>query len=98
MAEGETGELPMTGAQLTPGYRNDPESIHAAYLTPPGKHRLDDRTGDRVHHTQSTTPMVYLGRMDNPIKIQGYRSELGEVEAAMNCVPALSPERVCARF
>ncbi len=27
--------------------------------------------------------MVYLGRMDNQIKIQGYRVELGEVEAAI---------------
>ena len=27
--------------------------------------------------------MVYLGRMDNQIKIQGYRVELGEVEAVL---------------
>ncbi len=83
MAEGETGELLITGAQWTPGYWNDPESTHSAYLTPPGKHRLDYRTGDRVRRSQGTTPMVYLGRMDNPIKIQGYRVELGEGEATL---------------
>ena len=83
MAGGETGELLITGAQWTPGYWNDPESTHAAYLTLPGKHRLDYRTGDRVCRSQGTTPMVYLGRMDNPIKIQGDRVELGEGEAAL---------------
>ncbi len=83
VAEGEAGELLMTGAQLTPGYWNDPERTSAAYLVPPGRDRVYYRTGDRVRRSSGSTPMVYLGRMDNQIKIQGYRVELGEVEAAI---------------
>lgn len=83
VAPGETGELLMTGPQLTPGYWNDPEKTAAAFMTPPGKDRLFYRTGDRVRSQNGEAPMVYLGRMDNQIKIQGYRVELGEIEAAM---------------
>lgn len=83
VAPGETGELLMTGPQLTPGYWNDPEKTNAAFLVPPGRNRLYYRTGDRVRRSKGDRPMVYLGRMDNQIKIQGYRVELGEVEAVI---------------
>jgi acyl-coenzyme A synthetase/AMP-(fatty) acid ligase len=83
VADGETGELLMTGPQLTPGYWRDAERTATAYTTPPGEDRIFYRTGDRVRSSQGKSPMVYLGRMDNQIKIQGYRVELGEVEAAM---------------
>lgn len=80
---GETGELLMTGSQLTAGYWNDAEKTAAAFLIPPGEDRVFYRTGDRVRRADNSRPMVYLGRLDNQIKIQGYRVELGEVEAAM---------------
>lgn len=80
---GETGELLMTGPQLTPGYWNDPEKTAAAFVVPPGEARVFYRTGDRVRSATPGRPMVYLGRMDNQIKIQGYRVELGEIEAAL---------------
>lgn len=88
VAEGETGELLMTGLQLTPGYWRDAERTDAAYTVPPGEDRLFYRTGDRVRSCQGKSPMVYLGRLDNQIKIQGYRVELGEVEAAMRDIAA----------
>ena len=80
---GETGELLMTGPQLTPGYWQDPEKTAAAFMKPPGQDRLFYRTGDRVRSAHGERPMVYLGRVDNQIKIQGYRVELGEIEAAV---------------
>ena len=88
VAEGETGELLMTGLQLTPGYWRDAERTDAAYTVPPGEDRLFYRTGDRVRRCQGKSPMVYLGRLDNQIKIQGYRVELGEVESAMRDIAA----------
>lgn len=83
VAPGETGELLMTGPQLTPGYWQDAEKTAKAFMQPPGKDTLYYRTGDRVRSQQGDRPMVYLGRVDNQIKIQGYRVELGEIEMVM---------------
>ena len=80
VASGETGELLMTGPQLTLGYWKDAEKTDAAFVVPPGKDQLYYRTGDRVRSQKGDSPMVYLGRVDNQIKIQGYRVELGEIE------------------
>lgn len=81
---GETGELLMTGPQLTAGYWQAPELTEKAFVVPPGRAEVFYRTGDRVRRpSQADAPLVYLGRMDNQIKIQGYRVELGEVEAAL---------------
>ena len=83
VAPGDAGELLMTGPQLTPGYWNDPEKTAAAFVVPPGHDRVFYRTGDRVRRSDGARPMVYLGRMDNQVKIQGYRVELGEIEAVI---------------
>lgn len=83
VAVGEAGELLMTGPQLTLGYYNDPQRTAAAFVTPPGRNEVYYRTGDRVRRPAAGEPLVYLGRVDNQIKIQGYRVELGEVEAIL---------------
>jgi amino acid adenylation domain-containing protein len=80
---GATGELIMTGPQLTLGYWHDPEKTRAAFVTPPGQTEVFYRTGDRVRRPSGSGPLVYLGRMDNQIKIQGSRVELGEIEAVL---------------
>lgn len=80
---GQTGELLMTGPQLTPGYYRDPARTAAAFVVPPGKSETYYRTGDRVRRPVGDGPLVYLGRIDNQVKIQGYRVELGEVEAVL---------------
>jgi amino acid adenylation domain-containing protein len=80
---GEPGELLMTGPQLSLGYWNDAERTRAAFVVPPGQSEVFYRTGDRVRRPLAGRPLVYLGRVDNQIKIQGYRVELGEVEAVL---------------
>ena len=82
VAEGEAGELIMTGPQLTLGYWEDAEKTANAFVVPPGESRTFYRTGDRVIAKQGGS-MVYLGRVDNQIKVQGYRVELGEIEALL---------------
>lgn len=83
VAPGDTGELLMTGPQLTLGYHEDPQRTAAAFVHPPGHAQTYYRTGDLVRRPQAGRPLVYLGRIDNQIKIQGYRVELGEIEAVM---------------
>ncbi|MDJ0866155.1 MAG: amino acid adenylation domain-containing protein [Myxococcota bacterium] len=80
---GETGELLMTGPQMTLGYWQDAEKTAAAFVVPPGREATYYRTGDRVRRPRDGRPLVYLGRVDNQIKIQGYRVELGEIEAVL---------------
>ncbi len=82
---GEPGELLMTGPQMALGYWEDAERTAAAFVVPPGETRTFYRTGDRVKHPEGG-PLVYLGRVDNQIKIQGYRVELGEIEAVLRDV------------
>ncbi|HWA36483.1 MAG TPA: amino acid adenylation domain-containing protein [Burkholderiales bacterium] len=80
---GEVGELLMTGPQLSLGYYKDPQRTAAAFVTPPGRPEVFYRTGDRVRRPAEGRPLVYLGRIDNQVKIQGYRVELGEIESVL---------------
>ena len=80
---GETGELIMSGPQMALGYWEDPIKTAAAFVIPPDADTTFYRTGDRVRRPHDDAPLTYLGRIDNQIKIRGYRVELGEVEAAI---------------
>lgn len=82
LPRGDAGELIMTGPQTTPGYWRDAERTAKAFVVPPGEERTFYKTGDRVVWPEDG-PMLYLGRVDNQIKIQGYRVELGEIEAVL---------------
>ena len=78
---GQAGELLMAGPQLSLGYWEDAEKTEAAFVQPPGISETYYRTGDRVVRSEPGAPLLYLGRVDNQIKVQGYRVELGEIEA-----------------
>lgn len=80
---GEAGELLMTGPQLSKGYWEDPLRTKDAFVVPPGRTEIFYRTGDRVVKRSDGAPLLYLGRVDNQIKVQGYRVELAEIEAAL---------------
>lgn len=80
---GADGELLMTGPQVTLGYWQDAERTRQAFVVPPGKIKTYYRTGDRVRRPTAQQPLLYLGRIDNQIKVLGHRVELGEVEAAI---------------
>jgi amino acid adenylation domain-containing protein len=81
--EETAGELLMAGPQVTLGYWRDPEKTVRSFIVPPGSAKTYYRTGDRVRRRARGKPFVYLGRVDNQIKILGHRVELGEVEAVL---------------
>jgi acyl-CoA synthetase (AMP-forming)/AMP-acid ligase II len=83
VAPGEDGELVMAGPQVSPGYWRDAARTAAAFVRLPGKQGTYYRTGDRVRSPIGEEPLVYVGRLDHQIKVQGHRVELGEVEAAL---------------
>jgi amino acid adenylation domain-containing protein len=81
--DGLDGELVMAGPQLSLGYWQDRKRTEEAFVTIPGKDGIYYKTGDRVRRRGSGKPLLYLGRLDNQVKILGHRVELGEVEAAV---------------
>lgn len=75
----QEGELCVAGPQLTPGYL-DPTHGNAQFRTFAGRRWY--RTGDRVRCLDNEE-LVYLGRVDSQVQVQGWRVELAEVEQAL---------------
>ncbi|MEU9191197.1 AMP-binding protein [Streptomyces sp. NPDC048484] len=73
------GELCVTGPQLTPGYL-DPADNEPRFLEHDG--RTWYRTGDRVR-ALAGNELLYLGRLDSQVQVQGWRVELAEVDQAV---------------
>jgi amino acid adenylation domain-containing protein len=92
--DGEIGELCIAGAGLARGYLGDPRSTALAFVPGPGGSRIY-RTGDRALR-RADGAIVFLGRVDNQVKIRGVRVELGEVETALLTHPAVSAAAVVA--
>jgi amino acid adenylation domain-containing protein len=89
VADGAEGELLVAGPQVTRGYLNDTERTAAAFVVPPGRQELFYRTGDLVRKSRGSGPITYLGRIDNQVKINGVRVELGEIEAHLRAASGL---------
>jgi amino acid adenylation domain-containing protein len=81
VAAGCEGELLMGGPQLSHGYWCDDEKTSRAFVSVAGRNGTYYRTGDRVRRFAADKPLIYLGRLDNQVKVLGHRVELGEIEA-----------------
>ena len=78
---GEVGELLLSGPQVVQGYWKDEDATAASFVCLGGTPRY--RTGDRVHRPLGDGPLLYMGRLDNQVKVLGHRVELGEIEAVI---------------
>lgn len=95
---GVPGELCIGGAGVGRGYLNRPEATSASFITDPftdAPDRLLYRTGDLARYLPDGN-IEYLGRLDNQVKIGGFRIEPGEVEAALAKHPAVAENAVVA--
>jgi len=80
---GEAGELWLAGSQVSRGYWNNPEKTHEQFVELPGRPgTIWYRTGDLVRSAADGC-LHYLGRIDQQIKIRGYRVEMQEIEAVL---------------
>jgi amino acid adenylation domain-containing protein/thioester reductase-like protein len=87
-APGMTGELFIAGAGLANGYwRNRLETNRRFRRHPRWNIRLY-RTGDQGRYL-ANGEIEILGRLDGQVKLNGVRIELGEVEAALGCLPSV---------
>lgn len=92
---GIPGELWIGGAGLAEGYLGQPLLTKERFLpdsfggaSKPGARVYT--TGDLVREDPATGLLVYLGRRDDQVKVQGVRIELGEVEAAIQEHPGVA--------
>lgn len=92
---GETGELYISGAGLSPGYWNAPAETAKAFITSPDSKTRWYRTGD-LARIGADGLVYFVGRQDTQVKSRGYRIELGEVEAALSTLTALRESAVIA--
>ncbi len=77
LPQGEQGELLLFGNQLTPGYLNNKEKNEQSFFTK--NNTVYYRSGD-LCFIDKDGDFLYCGRMDNQVKIDGYRVELSEIE------------------
>ena len=80
--EGLSGELYIGGPSLANGYWQDDALTAASFIDNPWRAGTKlYRTGDIAKVSQGE--LVYLGRNDNQLKINGYRIDTTEIESAL---------------
>ena len=94
---GQPGQLYIGGAALASGYLNRADLTRERFVPHPFRQgaRLY-ATGDRVRRTTAGN-YVYMGRLDDQVKVRGYRVELGEIEARLRQHPAVGDAAVVMR-
>ena len=82
---GIAGELYIGGDGLAQAYLNRPALTAERFVPNPFNQEAGSRmykTGDSVRYRPDGT-IEFLGRIDNQIKLRGFRVELGEIEAIL---------------
>jgi len=96
--DGGAGEIYIGGAGLGRGYRNRPDLTAERFVANPfstvAGARLY-RTGDRARWLPSGE-IAFLGRLDEQVKVRGYRVEPSEVSTVLGQHPAVETSVVVA--
>jgi amino acid adenylation domain-containing protein len=96
---GTPGELHIGGIGVARGYRNRPQLTAQRFIPNRFNDKLSERlfkTGDRA----SVLPdgeIAFLGRIDEQVKVRGFRVEPNEVTASLDAHPSIQQSVVVAR-
>ena len=88
---GLPGELVLGGVALARGYLGDAARTAERFVPDPFSGRPGARlyrTGDLVRR-RADGALEFLGRVDEQVKVRGFRVELGDVEAGIAAVPGV---------
>jgi D-alanine--poly(phosphoribitol) ligase subunit 1 len=83
---GERGEIVISGPNVSPGYLGQPELTNLAFSGNAGCRAY--RTGDWGRIRDGL--LFFEGRMDDQVKVNGYRIELGDLEENLRALPAVA--------
>ena len=96
---GVPGELCIGGAGVARGYFASPELTALRFVADP----FADEPGARMYRSGDEVRLLadgrveFIGRIDDQVKVRGFRIEPGEIEAALRAHPGISDAVVVAR-
>lgn len=86
LRDGTRGQIIIAGPNVSPGYLNRADLTEKAFFTYEGLPAY--RTGDAGRFEDGF--IFFDGRMDNQVKVNGYRIELGDLEANLRALPEIA--------
>jgi amino acid adenylation domain-containing protein len=89
---GAVGELLLGGVGIARGYHERPDGTALRFVPHPFAERPGARlyrTGDLARHRADGT-LEFLGRVDEQVKVRGFRIELAEIESALREHPGVA--------
>ena len=98
VADGVEGEIYVRGAGLARGYLNRPDLTAERFIPDP----FGDEPGGRLYRTGDLACRIngdleYRGRIDDQVKVRGFRIEPGEINTALAQHPAIRESVALAR-
>jgi hypothetical protein len=92
---GEVGEIYIGGPGVGCGYLHDPVLTSKRFVTDPSNGQRLYRTGD-YGRVLPDGQLEFVGRGDSQVKVDGFRVDLGEVEAALCELPSVGQAAAAA--
>ncbi len=93
-----SGQIAIRTRYLSEGYRDDPTLTDARFVPNPISSDVTDRlylTGD-IGHVRADGAVTLEGRVDDQVKVRGYRVELGDVAYHLNRLSQITEAVVLA--
>lgn len=87
--QGVVGELFIGGIGVSKGYLNNVGLTDISFVSNPFGEGLLYKTGDRVRYLANNN-IQFIGRVDDQVKLRGYRIELAEIEVALGSLEGVS--------